>query len=395
VNAILGSATLAALVVTTAGVLALCPALAAKVLGDDPPERVAPLDGMRAFLALAVFLHHGIVTHRYFGGTPWESPPGNFDSLCGQAAVALFFMISAYLFWGRVLRSHGRLDWIEFFRGRVRRIAPMYYVSVLLFFAVVAAETEFQLRVPADQLIAQALRWMAFAFLGLPEINGLNGNTILGQIWTLKFEWVFYAALPLLAWTFLRIGRAWPIYLAMFAPSLSGGGAASMIAYFATGCFAAHLAREVKPDTASRVLWSAGGILALLTLGYFFHDVFGPLQALLLFPVFVAALQASGPWTVMRWRPVRFLGHISFSIYLLHLALIHIFVGGTVGFSRFGSLPDVWVYPAAYLMGIGVIAISVATFLAIEKPFLSRRARPLKNASEPLAAAAVAEAARE
>jgi peptidoglycan/LPS O-acetylase OafA/YrhL len=394
VNAILGSATLAAVVVTTAGVLALWPALAARVLGDDPPQRVAPLDGLRAFLALAVFLHHSIVTHRYFGGHPWESPPDNFDSLCGQAAVALFFMISAYLFWGRVLRAHGSLDWVEFFRGRVRRIAPMYYISVLLFFAVVAAETGFQLHVPAHQLIAQAVRWMAFAFLGLPEINGLNGNTILGQIWTLKFEWVFYVALPLLALVFVRIGRAWPIYLAMFALSF-GGAAASMIAYFGTGCFAAHLAREWKPSQASRVLCSAAGILALLTLGYFFHDIFGPLQALLLFPVFVAALQASGPWTVMRWRSVRFLGHISFSIYLLHLALIHVYVGGTIGFSRFGTLPDVWVYPAAYLMGIGVIAISIATFLAIEKPFLSRRVRVLNTAAKPLPAAAIAEAARE
>jgi peptidoglycan/LPS O-acetylase OafA/YrhL len=143
------------------------------------------------------------------------------------------------------------------------------------------------------------------------------------------------------------------------------------------------------------VLWSVGGVFALLALGYFFHDIFGPLQALLLFPVFAAALQASGPWVVMRWRPVRFLGHISFSVYLLHLALIHIFVGATIGFSRFGSLPDAWVYPATYLIGIGVIAISIVTFLGIEKPFLSRRARLLKTASEPLAVAAVADAARE
>src|SRR2546430_4279511 len=132
---------------------------------------------------------------------------------------------------------------------------------------------------------------MALAFAGLHPINGMNGNTILGEVWTLKFEWVFYASLPLLALVFVRIRRTWPIYAGMFALSLAGGGAA-MIAFFATGSLTAQWARAWQASLAARALWSFGGIAALLTLGYFFHDVFGPVQALLLLAVFIAALQA-------------------------------------------------------------------------------------------------------
>jgi hypothetical protein len=39
------------------------------------PQRVVTLDGLRGFLAFAVFFHHSSIYHRFLLGGPWELPP--------------------------------------------------------------------------------------------------------------------------------------------------------------------------------------------------------------------------------------------------------------------------------------------------------------------------------
>src|SRR5579863_8739311 len=198
---------LVAMVLLMAGVLRLWPRLARAVLGADPPDRQSSLDGLRGVLALAVILHHGIIAHAYFGTGKWEAPPSNFDNLLGQGAVALFFMFSAYLFWGRILRL-GMLNWPAFYRGRFRRLVPMYAATILLLFAIVAVETGFTLNVPVEELLKQCVRWSSFAFLNTGDLNGLpQTGTILSVIWTLRWEWLFYVTLPFFAAIYVLFRR--------------------------------------------------------------------------------------------------------------------------------------------------------------------------------------------
>jgi peptidoglycan/LPS O-acetylase OafA/YrhL len=371
-SALLGTAVFSALVLVTAAVLNFFPSLARAVLGEDPPDRVASLDGLRGLLAISVFLHHAIIAHGSYGGRPWEPPPATFDNLAGQAAVALFFMISAYLFWGRVLASGGRLNWLRLFRGRIHRLAPAYYVAVALLFVIVAFESDFTLHVTAGTLAEQVLRWSGFALVPLSEINGVkNLSTILGTIWTLKYEWLFYFSLPLLAALLIVVRGPWPIYVAAAALAWLGGEW-TMVVFFVAGAISIHLVALNDRLPWLKLAWSAGGLAALFALGMFFHDAFGPAQALLLTPIFIAALQAAGPWSILRWRPLQFLGHISYSVYLFHNPLIHVLTGA-FGRSHYAALPTALLYPAILLMGMAVIAVSTATFLFIEKPFLGGR----------------------
>jgi peptidoglycan/LPS O-acetylase OafA/YrhL len=370
-NVLLGVATLAALVLATELILRLFPAVARAVLEDAPADRIAALDGLRGILALSVFLHHGIIAHAYHGGQPWVAPASHFDNLVGNGAVALFFMITAYLFWGRVRARGGQLSWGRFFRRRIGRLAPMYYAAVGLLFLIVAVESDVAVRVPGPVLAEQLGRWLGFGFLGFPDINGVKETyTTLGTLWSLQYEWIFYLALPALAFVYARIGSGWPIYLAVFAYSLTDGGRA-FYAFFATGCVAVHILETREPTKKALVLWSATGVVSLLALGWFFHSAAGPLQALLLLPVFVAALQAVGPWTVLRCRPLRFLGRISYSVYLLHHPLIHVFAGLLIGFAGYAALDAYQLYGFIVLMGLGVIALSTLTFIGLEKPFLA------------------------
>jgi peptidoglycan/LPS O-acetylase OafA/YrhL len=356
-------AMLAALLSVTELSLRCLPALGRAVLEGDGNGRLASLDGLRGLLALFVFLHHTLIIHDYAAGRPWQAPSGNVENLIGRAAVALFFMISAYLFFGRILRTGGRLDWIAFLRGRVLRLAPLYYVAVALLLLVVAVETGFSLHVPAGDLLRQSLRWAGFGFLGMPDINGLSGTwTSLSTIWTLPYEWRFYAALPFLALAYRFVGKAWPILIVAGAAALID---LSWIYYlfFAAG---AIVATTESIWTHHRTVTLAVGAASLIALPIFFHDVEGVVQAVLLLFVFAAALQSR----VLQGRAVRFLGHISYGVYLLHNPLLHIACFWIVGPARFSSLDIPRLYAAATLIGIAIVALSTLTFLVVEKPFL-------------------------
>ena len=103
---------------------------------DVPPNpgraRISTLDGLRGFLALGVFFHHAAIYHEYLLDQQWRLPPSRFYSLLGQVGVAMFFMITGYLFWSRVVTERGRLDWLQLYIGRVFRIGPLYLFPLQL-----------------------------------------------------------------------------------------------------------------------------------------------------------------------------------------------------------------------------------------------------------------------
>src|SRR5476649_2639693 len=72
--------------------------------------RVHAIDGLRGFLALGVFFTHVIGTYGYYARGRWYSTFSPVHATMGQAGVAIFFMITGFLFWGRVLRSKDAFD---------------------------------------------------------------------------------------------------------------------------------------------------------------------------------------------------------------------------------------------------------------------------------------------
>ena len=368
-TALLGLAALAAFVLLTAVSLRCLPRIAHKVMGEDSPDRVTALDGLRGLLALSVVIHHCVVFHSYLGDGVWRPPTSNFDNLLGQAAVALFFMVSAYLFWGRVVRSGGRLDWAHFFIGRAFRLAPMYYFTVAAFLAIVAVETGFTLHVPPAELAREIGAWLTFAFEGAPDVNGLDHTfAILSTLWTLKYEWLFYFLLPVLA-LFYRAARTGLVALALLLVLSQTGGGRDLFLFFVGGSIAVHILAAGSPFGRPTTIWATAGAAGLIALPYFFYDARGWGPAMLLLPVFVAALQARGPWAVLRWRPARFLGHISYSVYLIHNPLVYL-ITRAIGARAYSALGPIGLYGVTVLIGCVVIAASTATYLVIEAPFL-------------------------
>jgi peptidoglycan/LPS O-acetylase OafA/YrhL len=63
-------------------------------------HRYATIDGLRGYLAFLVFLHHSAVWFFYLKTNAWTGPPSNIYAQFGESSVALFFMITAFLFGG-------------------------------------------------------------------------------------------------------------------------------------------------------------------------------------------------------------------------------------------------------------------------------------------------------
>lgn len=70
-------------------------------------ERFHSIDGLRGFLALGVLFHHSVITYFYYLKGSWDVPPSRLATFFGQGGVAMFFMVTAFLFWNRAL-TEGR-----------------------------------------------------------------------------------------------------------------------------------------------------------------------------------------------------------------------------------------------------------------------------------------------
>ena len=87
---------------------------------ETSAERVSMIDGLRGWLALGVFFTHAYSMHAWFVQGQWGGAQAGFFGMTGEIGVALFFMITGFLFWGRVLRAETGLN-VEALYTRVGR----------------------------------------------------------------------------------------------------------------------------------------------------------------------------------------------------------------------------------------------------------------------------------
>lgn len=76
--------------------------------------RFVAIDGLRGFLAFFVFLHHGSIWYGQLHEQRWVAPASPLYRHLGDSSVALFFMITAFLFTTKVIDSDRRpIDWVH------------------------------------------------------------------------------------------------------------------------------------------------------------------------------------------------------------------------------------------------------------------------------------------
>lgn len=308
----------AGLVLLIAFALAASPLLRAAAAPPQEGRRDNAIDGLRGFLAVAVVLHHAAMYRDFVLADAWRAPPSSFYFALGHIGVGFFFLITAYLFWGQVLEA--KLSWTRFYIGRVFRIGPLYWAAfaVVLTITLVAAGG---IAVPMLSFVKQVIRWSAMGALGQPDINGYprTGLLLAGVTWSLLCEWIFYLALPLLAF-FRRKPIAMSltgaalclIALAVSRPSWPSGPACLALFFLGIACASAPEVKLARPVSSLLVVTFGG--LALIS----GHEG-GPsvVSVICTGAAFYLITRGADVFGLLTSSPAVRLGNISYGVYLL------------------------------------------------------------------------------
>lgn len=357
----------------------------------NPAERSAALEGLRGYAACLVFLVHafGLLAVRFFGPDFDRPIAEESDPLRGvltffhrsHYGVDLFFVLSGLLMGDLALRRWRGTK--RFLWRRWLRIYPTYALSTVILALVVAGWLH---QTPsARDAVANALLLHGFLLLDVRPINPTS--------WSLSYEAVFYALVPLLAWRMagrsMALRRAALPLVTLFAvlvvvPALLPIRDAIYLAYFAL--FVPGIALGLLDETErSRVAaavpgWAVAFAWIAFTLAWKLewlsngHPTYYVASAVGCGLLVLKACDREG--ALARWLSARaplWLGRHSYSFFLIHYLVVHAW--GAAALKLVGADERI-AYAAIFMLGAFPLSLAAAwaLFLATER-FYFRAAR--------------------
>lgn len=338
---------------------------------------IPSMEGMRGFAMLLIFWAH------YFGlSQPWllqdsrTSAVGGFFSGVASAAVSLFFLISGYAIYGALIRKPFSMGGFLF--RRLQRIYPPF-ATVLAIYLVLSFMFPEKSKLPADPVASTV--YVVQNLLLLPGIFQIN--PIISVAWTLSYELFFYISAPILV-TLLRLQTWESVHRVFLFLLLTAMVFAYSIAYRGPVDLAMFLSGMILYETITRKpnRWvEVGGTLALvvgLMLAYLIeprHIASIPRTAVVFVAFYIVCFSGfSNNGLISRvfaWTPLRWLGNMSYSYYLLHGLMLQ----GMFYLMRIVAPPPAaaegitlfWLFlPVALVI---TITGSALLYLGVEKPF--------------------------
>lgn len=342
---------------------------------------VRPMEGLRGFAVLLVFLtHYAGMVEPWIAGSPDTVRIASGLRHVGHAGVDLFFVLSGYLIYGSLMMRPQ--PFMGFMRRRVSRIYPAFIV-VFIAYVLLSFAFPSESRIPADP--TEAALYLVQNLLLLPGLFPID--PLITVAWSLSYEMLFYLVTPaLIALLGLRgRSRRWrAVFLLAMAGALALcgallGGPMRLMMFVAGMLLHEALAHRLKTAPASPPGTLAGLLALLAGLGAVLLPGEGhAAQAAQVCILFVAwpvlclvCFSAPSAWLqrAFSWTPLRWLGNMSYSYYLLHGLVLN------AGFLLFAQvLPPAgqgaWVFwgllPALFALTLGP---SAALFLFVERPY--------------------------
>jgi len=382
----------------------------------------AGFEALRALAALMVVVHHAAST---VGPLAQPARPGRLLTLASvfDGGVAIFFVMSGFLLWrpvvARSLAGRAGEPARAFWWRRIVRIVPAYWSALTVLWA--------------SGVVALGGHWWRYYLF----LQTYSEETVLGGIvpaWSLGTEMAFYLVLPGLAVVIGRVARgrspglATGLHLGFCGLLGLGGFVARAVVdrsfadrrglaftwlpqnldLFAWGMALAVLSAAAgaavaggrlggRLDAAGRptACWWGGaaalfawyayrvGPADLVTgyTGWSWHQrqlVLGAVAVLLLVPV-VFGTGAGGPLRALAsWRPIAWVGLVSYGLYLWHLDVMGWLVDHDVAGLRRALARGTSADPPLLLLCAATLAVALAlaavSWYGLERP-LQRRAR--------------------
>jgi peptidoglycan/LPS O-acetylase OafA/YrhL len=368
------------------------------------------IEGLRGIAVLLVVLYHA--------GTLSNSSlqiPGGF------IGVDLFFVISGFLITGLLIRERertGKVSFSRFYARRVRRILPaaavVLLVTLVIAYQLVALSSRSAVM---EDGASSAISIANIRFAMTTDYFNPTNNSFSPflHFWSLGVEEQFYfvwpALLALVAWRRPRVGAALAltvVLVASFVASVVVTQSTPATAFYmlptrawqlaAGGLLALGIGSMARTPQAVRAavgeLLSVAGWIALAALVWValtldsktvpYPGTAALLPTLAGVMLIAAGAERAGPGALLRLMPIRFLGKISYSLYLWHwpiLILGGLYLGGPL---------DQSLSPLQALVLAGFsIPVATVSWGLIEEPF--RRGQiPLPRPSRVVAAGVAA-----
>lgn len=351
--------------------------------GDAParPGRHDSIDGLRGYLAFFVYLHHAASWFFYLRQDQWMLPPSHLYTHLGQSSVALFFMITGFLFCSKLMDGRrSRIDWLKLYVSRVLRLLPLYLLLILLLLACVAVLSGGELREPLPDLMRHIAGWVFFTIPGMQDINGVKGSFIIvsGVTWSLVYEWFFYGSLPVLGLAFgVRPGMAGLLAGCIGMAAIAWGAAAVPFSLtFLGGIAAAILVR--RPSFRQLAQSRMGSLIAIACLGtvvLLFPSAQGKPQLLLLSLAFAIMAGGNDVFGLMTHRLARALGELAYGIYLLHGIVLFVVFSFIIGIPTARTLSPAGHWLIVLAVTPALVLLCMQAFRWIEQPAMRHSSR--------------------
>jgi len=353
--------------------------LTGAALGIKPAEgRFASIDGLRGYMAFFVFLHHSCIWYLAMHGYGWRPPPSNVYSQFGSTSVAVFFMITSFLFFSRLLQARkSDMDWLKLYVSRGFRIMPLYLFALFIVLTTVAILSHFTLHEPLGKVIVEIFQWMAFI---KADINGISPTWLIiaGVIWSLPYEWLFYFALPLLGlllsmrlsllvWVFALAGFLFFFYVIL--TFYTSGGVVNHLLPFLSGIAAATLVRFPRMRVLASGPVASFCIVLCLVIGVgWFKSLDEVVPFLLVSTAFIGIACGNSVFGILTHSLSRTLGQISYSIYLLHGIVLFVTFNWILGLQRAGQFSPLMHWGVIAVCAVSVVTVCSLTYRFIERP---------------------------
>jgi len=345
------------------------------------------LDGVRALAVALVLLSHSSFRDRFSGGA---------------IGVDVFFVLSGFLITVLLLREHDRVGSISlrrFYARRTLRIWPAFYtfvIAVLLWGLLVADHVK-------RAAVLAGMPWVASFTSNITAARGHRVVYYTGHTWSLGVEEQFY-----IVWPCLLLGLLHAMHhrrqVATTTAALALASAGALIWGQAHGFSGDRLfngpdmrAEELLMGAVAGMMlvwkrpriphaWGAlivSGWLLLLAVtvdkvgsGTPHYFQLQPLVAVLTASTLLVATSAHPPTTfaaLLGSRPIRWVGRVSYSVYLWHVPVVIYLVRWEQPHNTSRDLTLLATAAAASAL------LAAVSYYAIEQPFLRLKDRRFRN----------------
>jgi peptidoglycan/LPS O-acetylase OafA/YrhL len=332
-------------------------------------SRLGYFDALRGLAALSVVCSHYLI---------FFSAPAFVDGCCintpfafwhdGTAAVQLFFVLSGYV----LSYAVAKYDWKNFSLKKyiLLRIARIWLPYAVLWLFLASAIYIVRRTLDTSQ-------WAGFFLLPFGQ-----SPSLVPQGWTLSIEVVFSSLLPIVTFVCRRVG-VWFALLLLGTGFLSGS--AQFIFHFVLGYMVFTHSPTFKP-TWAYLIFIIGVFLYTLKLDFYHLD-----QVLSGYESIITAL-GTGAMLIgiqnsvllkqlLSAKKLRYLGKISYSVYLTHFFLLSIPIKALMTFIRqVGIFSDNVLWFGGLVLAVSsVIVFSAGFHRWVETPLVDYSKRRLKN----------------